>query len=208
MEEYIIVLLAGYLLGSLPTAVWIGKYKYDIDIREHGSLNAGATNTFRVLGKQAGTLVLLVDVFKGALAVLLPFFLFEYGWGSDTLIQLKIVAGIAAVLGHIFPIFAKFNGGKGVATSLGVIIGLHPSAAMICLGIFLVAFVISNYVSLGAILAAIAFPMIVQFVFLNQNLFLRYFSVILSIAVIAAHRKNIVRLLRGNENKMNLFQKK
>lgn len=208
MEEYIIVLLAGYLLGSLPTAVWVGKYKYDIDIRKHGSFNAGATNTFRVLGKQAGTLVLLVDVLKGVLSVLLPFFLFEYGWGSDTLIQLKIVAGIAAVLGHIFPIFAKFNGGKGVATSLGVIIGLHPSAAMICLGIFLVAFIISNYVSLGAILAAIAFPIIVQFVFLNQNLFLRYFSLILSIAVIAAHRKNIVRLLQGNENKMNLFQKK
>jgi glycerol-3-phosphate acyltransferase PlsY len=208
MEEYIIVLLAGYLLGSLPTAVWVGKYKYNIDIREHGSFNAGATNTFRVLGKKAGTLVLLVDVFKGAFAVLMPFFLFDYGWSSDNLIQLKIVAGIAAVLGHIFPIFAKFNGGKGVATSLGVVIGLHPLAALICLGIFLVAFIISNYVSLGAILAAVSFPIIIQFIFLNQNLSLRYFSIVLSIAVIAAHRKNISRLINGTENKMNLFQKK
>ena len=208
MVEYIIVLLAGYILGSLPTAVWVGKYKYAIDVREHGSFNAGATNTFRVLGKKAGTLVLLVDVFKGAFAVLLPFFMFNYYWGSDNLVQLKIVAGIAAVIGHIFPVFAKFNGGKGVATSLGVVIGLHPSAALICLGIFLLVFIISNYVSLGAILAAVSFPLIVQFIFLNHNLYLRYFSLVLSIAVIAAHRKNIVRLIQGNENKMNLFQKK
>lgn len=205
--EYLLFGIVGYLLGSIPTAVWIGKVRYAIDVREHGSCNAGATNTFRVLGKKAGTTVLLVDVCKGALAVLLPFFIMGYEWNSDILIHLKIISGVMAVMGHIFPLFAQFNGGKGVATSLGIIIGLHPLAALVCLGLFLVVFIASNFVSLGAIIASISFPLVVEFVFHNNNIALRYFSIILAVAVIAAHHKNIKRLLNGNENKMNLFKK-
>lgn len=205
--EYAIIAIVGYLFGSIPTAVWIGKMRYGIDVRKHGSLNAGATNTFRVLGKKAGTVVLLVDVCKGALAVLIPFFVFNYGWSNDGLVHLKIIGGVSAVLGHIFPLFAQFNGGKGVATSLGIIIGLHPLAALVCLGIFLIIFIVSNYVSLGAIAASIAFPLVVEFLFQNESEALRYFSILLALAVIAAHHKNINRLINGNENKMNLFKK-
>lgn len=205
--EYALFALIGYLLGSIPTAVWLGKMKYGKDVREHGSNNAGATNTFRVLGKKAGTIVLFVDVLKGALAVLMPFFVFSYAWNDDALIHLKIIAGVSAVLGHIFPLFAQFNGGKGVATSLGIIIGLQPLSALVCLFIFLAVFILFNYVSLGAIVAAVAFPFVVEFLFENTNNILRLFSIILSLAVIASHHKNIKRLLNGNENKMNLFKK-
>ncbi len=205
--EYIFIILIGYLLGSVPTAVWVGKLRYQLDVREHGSKNAGATNTFRVLGKRAGILVLTVDVLKGALAVLTPFFIFNLSWNNDFLIQLKIIGGISAVLGHIFPLFAGFRGGKGVATSLGIILGIHPLAALTCVGIFLVVFIISHFVSLGAIVAAISFPMAVEFLFSNDNNTLRIFSWLLAAAVIIAHRKNIQRLIRGNENKMNLFKK-
>jgi glycerol-3-phosphate acyltransferase PlsY len=205
--EYALIAIIGYLLGSIPTSVWIGKAKYNVDVREHGSYNAGATNTFRVLGKKAGIFVLFVDTCKGALAVLVPFFIFHYTWNNDTLIYLKIIGGISAVIGHIFPLFAQFNGGKGVATSLGIIIGLQPLAALICIGVFLVVFVVSNYVSLGAIIAALTFPFVVQFVFNNENMLLRYFSIVLAAAVIAAHHKNIKRLISGNENKMNLFKR-
>lgn len=204
---YILVVLIGYFLGSLPTAVWVGKIRYNLDVREHGSKNAGATNTFRVLGKNAGIFVLSVDVLKGALAVLAPLFLFNLSWNNDFLIQLKIIGGVSAVLGHIFPLFAGFRGGKGVATSLGIILGIHPLAALTCVGIFLIVFILSNFVSLGAIIAAISFPLAAEFLFLNENDTLRIFSWILSAAVIVAHRKNIQRLIRGNENKMNLFKK-
>src|SRR5690554_2733815 len=124
--DFIIYGAVAYLLGSIPTAVWVGRFYFNLEIREHGSKNAGATNTFRVLGKKAGSLVLAVDVFKGVFAVLTPFLFNTMAWDNDHLIHLKITAGIYVVLGHIFPVFAGFNGGKGVATSLGVIFGLHP----------------------------------------------------------------------------------
>ena len=207
MIEFVLYGIIAYLLGSIPTAVWVGKVKYNIDIREHGSKNAGATNTFRVLGKKAGTTVLLIDIVKGVSAVLLPF-LFGYApWKSDQLIELQLILGILAVIGHILPVFAKFNGGKGVATSLGIIIGIHPLAASVCLGIFLIVFVISSYVSLGAIIAAIVFPIEVNLIFDNQNPYLLWFSIILALAVIISHKKNIKRLIAGNENRMNLFKK-
>jgi glycerol-3-phosphate acyltransferase PlsY len=199
--------IGAYILGSIPTAVWLGKSKYGIDVREHGSKNAGATNTFRVLGKPAGTVVLLIDVAKGALAVLLPFILGYAPWGSDQLIHLQLLCGILAVLGHVFPLFANFKGGKGVATSLGVIVGVHPPAASICLGIFLIVFLVSNYVSLGAMIAAFSFPWLVHFLFNNDNLYLMIFSIVLSVAVIGTHHKNIKRIAKGEENKMNLFKK-
>jgi acyl phosphate:glycerol-3-phosphate acyltransferase len=205
MTELIFVIVA-YLLGSIPTALWVGRVFYSLDVREHGSKNAGATNTFRVLGKKPGIIVLLVDVLKGVAAVLLPAFLYHAA-DESMRTNLELLCAICAVLGHVFPLFAGFRGGKGVATSLGVIIGVHPPAAAICLGIFLVVFVTFNYVSFGAISAAIAFPILVNVVFGNQQFWLLLFSVCLSLAVVLTHHKNIKRLVAGNESKMNLFRK-
>lgn len=205
--DYIIFGIVAYLLGSIPTAVWIGKAKYGIDVREHGSKNAGATNTFRVLGKKAGITVLTIDILKGFTASFLPF-VFNVGeWQSDRLITTQILASFMAVIGHVFPVFASFKGGKGVATSLGVIIGVHPPAAGICIGVFLLVFIVSQYVSLGAICAAVSFPTSVYLLVGTASIWLIGFSVLLAIVVIIAHRKNIRRLLGGNENKMNLFKR-
>lgn len=205
--DYILFGFIAYLIGSIPTAVWIGRAKYGIDVREHGSKNAGATNTFRVLGKKAGRAVLSIDVLKGFTATFLPF-LFNVGaWQSDELITVQILASMMAVVGHVFPVFAGFRGGKGVATSLGVIIGLHPPAAGICIAVFLIVFILSHYVSLGAICAAIIFPTSIYFIFGVKSFWLNGFSILLATMVIVAHRKNIQRLIAGNENKMNLFKR-
>lgn len=206
--DYIIFGVIAYLLGSIPTAVWVGRMKYGIDVREHGSKNAGATNTFRVLGKKAGITVLSIDVVKGFVASFLPFVFNVGAWQSDELITVQILASFLAVLGHVYPIFAGFRGGKGVATSLGVIIGLHPPAAGICIVIFLIVFIVFQYVSLGAICAAISFPTSIYFVFGIKSFWLNGFAILLSALVIFAHRQNIKRLIAGNENKMNLFKKK
>ncbi len=206
MIDFLIFIVSGYLLGSIPTAVWLGKAKYGIDVRLHGSKNAGATNTFRVLGKKAGTAVLIIDVLKGVIAVLLPWLLGAATWESDALIHLQLVAGIVAVLGHVFPLFASFNGGKGVATSLGIILGIHPLTAVICLALFLIVFILFSYVSLGAIVAAIAFPLVLILIWQVSNLALIIFSILLSLAVVITHHKNIKRLIKGEESKMNLFK--
>ena len=208
MNDYLIFGLIAYLIGSIPTAVWIGKATYGVDVREHGSNNAGATNTFRVLGKKAGVTVLLIDIVKGFLPVFLPN-LFKVGpWNSDELITVQIVAALCAVLGHVFPLYAGFKGGKGVATSLGVIIGIHPPAAGLCILLFLIIFLSFHFVSLGAICAAIAFPLILTFVFNVTSVWLLGFSVLLSAIVVFAHKKNIGRLIAGNESKMFVFKKK
>jgi len=207
MIDYLLFGTLAYVLGSIPTAVWVGKAKYGVDVREHGSKNAGATNTFRVLGKKPGVVVLSIDILKGFTAVFMPF-LFGVGvWASEELIHVQLICALAAVIGHVLPIFAGFRGGKGVATSLGVIIGVHPSAAGICLAIFLIVFIVSNYVSLGAIIAAVAFPLLLVLLFKVTSIWLMIFSGVLSLAVIYAHKKNINRLLKGEENKMNLFKK-
>lgn len=206
MEISLYIIIA-YFLGSIPTAVWIGKSKFGIDIREQGSKNAGATNTFRVLGKRAGIIVLSIDIVKGLVAVLIPFISGYSDWRSDALINIQLTCGIIAVAGHIFPLFAKFKGGKGVATSLGIILGIHPQAASICILIFLAFFIISNFVSLAAIAASLSFPILVHLLFDNNNTYLSVVSVLLSFAVIIAHHKNIKRLMKGEENKMNLFKK-
>ena len=195
------------MLGSIPTAVWVGKVRYGVDVREHGSKNAGATNTFRVLGKKPGIVVLSVDIIKGATAVLLPFVMYHYEWGINELIHIQLIAAIMAVFGHVFPLLAGFRGGKGVATSLGVIVGLHPLSALVCIGVFLIVFMVSRFVSLGAMTSALLFPFLVSFVFKTDSIWLIVFSIVLSLAVIIAHRKNINRLIHGEENKMNLFRK-
>ncbi len=207
MIYYVAGVVIAYLFGSIPTAVWVGRVWHGIDVREHGSKNAGATNTFRVLGKKAGIVVLTVDIIKGIVAAGLPFLLFGNAVNRDTVTNIQVLSALSAVLGHVFPIFAGFRGGKGVATSLGVIIGLHPLTAAICLGVFLTVFISSGFVSLGAMTSALLFPLVIIFFFQEDSPFLIVFSVFLSCAVILAHRKNIGRLIAGNENKMNLFKK-
>lgn len=207
---FIVFGLFAYALGSIPTAIWVGKAWYNMDVREHGSLNAGATNTFRVLGKKPGIIVLVVDIFKGFLAVSLVKWFVEYkSWDHtfDEVIQVQVVCAVLAILGHIFPLFARFKGGKGVATSLGIIIGIEPLSSLICIALFLFVFLISNYVSLGAIVVSFVFPVVVYWITDNSSDVLLIFSIVLSLAVIASHRKNIARLIKGEENKMNLFKK-
>ncbi|MBP5995049.1 MAG: glycerol-3-phosphate 1-O-acyltransferase PlsY [Crocinitomicaceae bacterium] len=203
------IILLGYIIGSIPTAVWVGKSFRGIDIREHGSKNAGATNTFRVLGKRFGWIVLIVDVSKGVLAACLPhFFTYMLEGYKDEFLILQLCGSFSAVFGHVFPIFAHFRGGKGVATSLGIVIGINPYAALVCLAIFLVVFLSSRYVSLGAIISALCFPFVSYFMIQEDARIMIIFTVVLGVMVILAHRKNIDRLWKGEENKMNLFAKK
>jgi glycerol-3-phosphate acyltransferase PlsY len=206
MMWIVFTLILSYLLGSIPTAVWIGKSYYGLDIREHGSKNAGATNTFRVLGKKPGIVVLLIDVLKGVTASLLPVLLLQ-GLEVDEVIKVQIGSAFLAVIGHLFPVFAGFRGGKGVATSLGVVIGILPLAAAISMVIFLIVFLSTRFVSLGAITAALLFPFILKFAVGTDSVWLLSFGVVVSSMVIVAHRKNIKRLLKGEENKMNFSRK-
>ena len=192
--------LASYLLGSIPSAVWLGKYLHGIDVREHGSKNAGATNCFRVLGKRTGTLVLAMDISKGVLSMLLSIYLLKE---TGSMVLLMVAAGIC-VLGHVFPVFAGFRGGKGVATSLGVFLGLNPLTAVTCILVFLVVFLLTRYVSLASITAAFLLPFISYFVFHQEESERLWFNMILSGIVILAHRKNIKRLWKGEEQRMNL----
>jgi glycerol-3-phosphate acyltransferase PlsY len=203
------IIFLGYIIGSIPTAVWVGKSFHNIDIREHGSKNAGATNTFRVLGKRYGWFVLFFDVAKGVLAACLPHFFMHMLVGyKDEFLILQLCGAFSAVVGHVFPIFANFRGGKGVATSLGIVIGINPYAAIVCLAIFLIVFLSSRYVSLGAIISALCFPLISYFMINEDARIMIVFTVVLGVMVIFAHRKNIDRLWKGEENKMNLFAKK
>jgi glycerol-3-phosphate acyltransferase PlsY len=205
----IIIILLGYFIGSIPTAVWVGKAFHGMDIREHGSKNAGATNTFRVLGKRSGWFVLIVDVSKGVLAACLPHFFSDLLEGyKDEFLILQLCGSFSTVFGHVFPIFANFRGGKGVATSLGIVIGINPYAALVCLAIFLIVFISSRYVSLGAIISALCFPFVSYFMIQEDARIMIIFTVVLGVMVILAHRKNIERLWKGEENKMNLFARK
>ena len=201
------LILMAYMLGSVPSAVWVGKMLYGIDVRDYGSGNAGATNTFRVLGKKAGLPVLIMDILKGFLAVKMVWLTGKYLPDTQQFINLELSLGIASLLGHIFPIFAGFRGGKGVATSLGVVIGIVPLAAAVSMIIFLLVFISSRFVSLGAITAALFFPFVLKFAVGTDSVWLLSFGVVVSSMVIVAHRKNIKRLLKGEENKMNFSKK-
>lgn len=196
-----------YLLGSIPTSVWIGKAFYNIDVREFGSGNAGATNTFRVLGKKAGIPVLIIDILKGTLAVSLSF-LSGYDIQSNEFINLQLGLGIAALIGHIFPVFAGFRGGKGVATILGVVFCILPIACSLSLLVFMAVLLVSRIVSLSSILAGISFPIILNLILHNNNKVLMVFSIVVSLLLILTHRKNIKRLLKKEESKVKLFAKK
>lgn len=199
-----LLVLIAYLLGSIPNSVWIGKSFYNIDVREFGSGNAGATNTFRVLGKKAGIPVLIFDILKGTLAVALAYFS-EFDVQSDEFINLQLGLGVAALIGHIFPVFAGFRGGKGVATILGVVICILPLACSLSLAVFLFVLLSSRIVSLSSMIAGLTFPIFLNVVLGNTNPILTVFSIIVSALLIITHRKNIQRLLKKEESKVRLF---
>jgi glycerol-3-phosphate acyltransferase PlsY len=199
--------ISAYLVGSIPTAVWWGKRFYGIDVREFGSGNAGATNTFRVLGKKAGIPVLIIDIVKGALATSLAFLSF-FELGSDEFVNLQLGMGIASIVGHVFPIFAGFRGGKGVATILGVVICINPIASLLAILVFLTVLIASKYVSLSSMLAGISYPFILNLLLGNQNETLFIFSILVAVLLVITHKKNISRLIKRQESKVELFTKK
>ena len=203
-----LVYTLAYLLGSIPAAVWIGKYFHNIDVREHGSGNAGTSNTIRVLGWKTGIPVLLIDLGKGWLATMLPVFFKLTEPESALMTNLRILAGVTAIIGHIFPAFAGFRGGKGVATAFGVLLALQPLLTISCFGVFLVVLFSTGIVSLSSMSAGIAFPVLLFLVFDTQSTMFKLFSIFVAIALIITHRKNIGRLLRGEETKLINFRKK
>jgi acyl phosphate:glycerol-3-phosphate acyltransferase len=208
MIEIILPLVFAYLIGSIPTAVWVGKWFYKVDVREHGSGNAGATNTIRVLGLKAGIPVLLIDVIKGYIAVLMAPVLFKLGGGETMSPYIEISTAAFAVVGHTIPVFAGFRGGKGVATLLGVGLGLFPIAAWIAVAIFATILTATKYVSLASITAGITFPLIVFFFFPPPNWVYYVLAVAVAIFLPYTHRKNIKRLLEGTESKISFSRKK
>ena len=206
MTVAVLIILA-YLVGSIPSAVWVSLKIYGIDIREHGSGNAGATNTFRVLGPKAGSGVMLMDMLKGFIAVKLAIFS-HFFWTSEAYVNLQIVLGLAAVIGHIFPILAEFRGGKGIATLFGMILSIQPLVAISLIGVFLFMLFATRYVSLSSISASVAFPLFILFIFNEPELSYRLFAIATACLFVLTHYKNISRLLNGNENKVPLFRKR
>lgn len=203
-----ILLLISYLLGSVPTSVWIGKAFYGIDVREHGSGNAGATNTFRTLGKTAGIPVLIFDSMKGWLAVMMPVWFLSAGDSPVLFENFRVLCGTAAVIGHVFPVFAGFRGGKGVATLLGVAAGMQPVAALICIGLFLLVLLLTHYVSLGSILASLFYGIFLLAIDKVHHDATIIFAIMIPVLVIITHSKNIRRLLDGNESRTYLNPRK
>jgi glycerol-3-phosphate acyltransferase PlsY len=205
MNEFLLIILA-YLIGSIPTSVWVSKQFFDIDIREYGSGNAGATNTFRVLGSKWGSFVMLVDVIKGVLATSLYLLLPHYLTNELHQTNFMLGLGIASILGHIFPIWANFKGGKGVATLLGMAVAIQPIVAVCCIGVFLIVLFLTRFVSLSSILAGIAFMVFILFVFNEQPTFYRIFAVMVALMVVLTHQKNIGRILNGTESKVTILR--
>ena len=208
--ENILFLLLAYLIGAFPSAVWLGRTFYNTDVREYGSGNAGATNTFRTLGAKAGVPVLLMDILKGWLAVNLVYFVTDNQLFSDEkFFEIKLVLGIAAVIGHLFPVYTGFRGGKGIATMLGFMLGVYWQAALLSALVFVITFLISKYVSLSSIIASLAFPFIVIVILgiNNTNTSLIIFSIFVPILSLITHQKNIERLIRREENKAKFGKK-
>ena len=199
----LLLIIFAYLLGSLPTAVWLGKWLRNIDVRDHGSGNAGATNAMRVLGPRIGLVVLLIDALKAITAVSLSYWLQGSFMSPDLFVVYQIILGAAAITGHVLPVFASFKGGKGIASLVGIIIILLPEAFLISLGIFLVVFLLTRYVSLGSVIAAVALPFIVILVKDVTLLPKIIFAVSIALFVPVTHKNNIRRLLQGKENRIS-----
>ena len=213
------IVILSYLIGSIPTSIIVTRAAKGIDIREHGSGNAGGTNVMRVLGWKHGLLVILLDALKGVLAVVVVARLhygsmpFQNATPFDDFTLVQIIAGVSAVIGHIWTVFAGFKGGKGIATALGVLVMIITVDMLVAVGVFILVVTISRYVSLGSILAAISIPLTL---IIRENIFnvniqgyntLLPFVIFLVALVIFTHRKNVVRLMNGSENKVS-FKKK
>jgi glycerol-3-phosphate acyltransferase PlsY len=208
MEYYVAgFIILSYLLGSFSSAVWFGRWFWNIDVREHGSKNAGATNTFRVLGYKAGIPVFVADILKSFIAVQLINFVPELEKGSELYFQIMLMFGTAAVIGHIFPLYTGFRGGKGVASMLGFVIAVHPAAAGITFGVFLIVFLISRIVSISSLSAALSFPVIIYLLEHGDSVTLTVFSILAAILIVITHLKNIKRLLKGEEKRMSFSKK-
>ncbi|MFR9620956.1 MAG: glycerol-3-phosphate 1-O-acyltransferase PlsY [Rikenellaceae bacterium] len=206
----VMFIIVAYLLGSIPSAVMIGKRYYGIDIREHGSKNAGSTNVLRVLGRRAALPVFALDFLKGFVAVS-AVGLIEYDsyWQIEGLMTLKVIAVFAAVVGHIFPIFAEFKGGKGVATLVGAVTGIYPTIMLYCFGVWLILFIVFHYVSLASMVAGVCFPIFTLISpEVNRSIVFVVFSFAVAVLLIWTHRKNIERLRNGEESKIYIFKKK
>jgi glycerol-3-phosphate acyltransferase PlsY len=205
MKETLLIITA-YLIGSIPTALIISKKYFGIDIREYGSGNMGATNTFRVLGSRFGTIVMICDILKGMAAValynLLPYYL------SNELdrTNLMIGLGLAATLGHIYPIWAEFKGGKGVATLFGMILAIQPNVAVSCVAVFLLVLYLTRYVSLSSILAGVALPICVLWIYNEKEVFYRVFAVAVACLIVLTHQKNLSRIFKGNESRVPILK--
>ncbi|HSH50241.1 MAG TPA: glycerol-3-phosphate 1-O-acyltransferase PlsY [Bacteroidales bacterium] len=204
----ILITILAYLLGSIPTSIWISRSFFNIDIRDYGSGNAGATNTFRVLGIKAGIVVFIVDILKGFLAVNLIYLTDYYIPDSGDYINIQLLLGIAAMLGHIFPIYARFRGGKGVATLFGVICAISLYPTLIMAGVFVLTLVITRYVSLSSMISGLSFPVLIIVVFKETTSSLVIFSLIMAVLMLFTHQKNIERLLNKEEKKADFSKLK
>ncbi len=206
MIWFVVAAVGAYLLGSIPSSVWLGRALKGVDLREHGSGNAGATNAFRVLGKPIGSVVLLMDMLKGYLAVNLSHLQHEIHPGSEGWMLLRIGLGLLAVTGHIFPLFAGFRGGKGVAAITGAALAIHPWAALAAIGVYVLVFLWFRISALGSLTAVLSYPVWVFWVFPSEYLTVKIFSLVVVVLVLVTHRSNIRRLIRGEEK--SLFRKK
>ena len=219
MLNLIVIVVLSYLVGSIPSGIIVSRKVRGIDIREHGSGNAGGTNVFRVLGWKYGVFVIILDALKGALAVVLisrlylGSFPFPNATPFDDFTLVQIIAGLSAVIGHIWTIFANFKGGKGIATALGFLITIITVDMLIAFGIFLLVVFVSRYISLGSITAAVSIPLILV---ARENWFgvdiqsyhtVLPFAIAIALLVLYTHRSNLIRLMNGNENKISLNKK-
>jgi glycerol-3-phosphate acyltransferase PlsY len=205
MNEFFFIVIA-YFLGSVPTALWVSKTFFNIDIRDYGSGNSGATNTYRVLGAKWGTFVMIVDMIKAIVAVKLVFFL-PFALENDLyLVNMQLGLGLSAVMGHIFPFWANFRGGKGVASLFGMVLGIQPNVALCCVAIFILVLFITRWVSLSSVLASVAFPVFILVIFNEPEHLYRVFAITVAMLVLLTHQKNITRIFRGSESKASILK--
>ncbi len=205
MNELLLIVVA-YLIGSIPTSVWVSRSFFNIDIRDYGSGNAGASNTYRVLGSRWGSFVMIVDMLKGVVATSLYVLIPAYAEPGLHRTNFMLGLGLASVIGHIFPVWADFKGGKGVATLFGMALAMQPAVAACCVGVFLVALYLTRFVSLSSMLAGVSFMIFILFIFNEHEALYRIFAVIVALMIVLTHQKNIGRILKGTESKVPILK--